>query len=455
MCTFKITNNPNSIIIDDYLKLGGPDASNTIDVNGVYMTHHLSSITGENPVQPVKYDNKYYMLIGEIYNYNNTLGSDIYFCIEKYLEHGDKFTEYLDGEFLFIIYDEKTNTIDLFTDPWSTRQAFYYKIDNYFYFSTYPMTEPKDGRFGPPGLTLPFDIKFAVYKDTEWNNTFYRITHNSHYNYNVKTNILKPVNTELHKWDLNQYKDNLDDLTNSFEEAVLKRHTENSTLFLSSGLDSTPIALCLADHKKYFNSITCLSGSWEGKEDIETLNQVLHYTGTYNKNIKMESIPDYNISWDEINLNSKWKNNRNRLVSANLRLRSQWLMREKCISEFNSKVIFTGNGGDEIFDNYPSLPAGYPLKFNGNINKDTLGFSIWPEDLSTVFPWQHFYGGQARRLLDLFETLSLAYGLENRNVFYDKKFAQEWLHVMPWIKNQTPKVFQKKYLRDRGIKVPS
>jgi asparagine synthetase B (glutamine-hydrolysing) len=445
MCTFKITNNPNPLIIDDYLKLGGPDASNTIDVNGVYITHHLSSITGEETVQPVKQGNKYYLLIGEIYN------SDIYFCIEKYLEHGDKFTEYLDGEFLFIIYDEKTNTIDLFTDPWSTRQSFYYKIDNYFYFSTYPMTEPKDGRFGPPGRHQPFELKFAVYNDTEWNKTFYRIPHNSHHNYNVKTGILKPVNTELHKWDLNQYKDNLDDLTNSFEEAVLKRYTENLTLLLSSGLDSSPIALCLADHKKHFNSITCLAGPW--KEDIEALNQIIQYTDTYNKNIKIENIPPdlyrYDISWDEINLKSKWKNNRNRLVFANLPLRVQWLMREKCISEFNSKVIFTGNGGDEIFDNYPSLSAEYPT------NKNSSGVSIWPEDLSTVFPWQHFYGGQARRLLDLFETLSLAYGLENRNVFYDKKFAQEWLHVMPWIKNQTPKVFQKKYLHDRGIKVPS
>jgi asparagine synthetase B (glutamine-hydrolysing) len=318
------------------------------------------------------------------------------------------------------------------------------------------MTEPKDGRFGPAGLEAPFELKFAVYNDIEWNKTFYRIPHNSHHNYNVKTGILKPVNTELHKWDLNQYKDNLDDLTNSFEEAVLKRYTENLTLLLSSGLDSSPIALCLADHKKHFNSMTCLTGPWEGREDMETLNQVLQYTGTYNKNIKIENLPpDYNIFWDEKKSKSKWRNNRNRLVSANLAHRLQGFMREKCISEFNSKVIFTGNGGDEIFDNYPALPAGHSLKYNGIMNKNPAGFSIWPEDLSTVFPWQHFYGGQTRRLLDLFETFSLAYGLENRNAFYDKKFAQEWLHVMPWIKNQTPKVFQKKYLRDRGIRLPS
>jgi len=142
-------------------------------------------------------------------------------------------------------------------------------------------------------------------------------------------------------------------------------------------------------------------------------------------------------------------------VFANLAHRLTGFMREKCISEFNSKVIFTGNGGDEIFDNYPALPARHPLKYNGITSKNPAGFSIWPEDLTTVFPWQHFYGGQARRLLDLFETQSLAYGLENRNAFYDKKLAQEWLHVMPWIKNQTPKVFQKKYLQDRGIKLSS
>ena len=331
MSTFKITNNPNSILIDDYLKLGGPDVSNTIDVNGVYITHHTSSITGEEPAQPVKQGNKYYMLIGEIYN------CDIYFCIEKYSEHGDKFTEHLDGEFLFIIYDEKTDTIDLFTDPWSTRQAFYYKIDDCFYFSTFPMTEPKDTRFGKSQgsfFITPMESKFS--KDIEWKKTFYRIPHNSHHNYNVKTGILKPVNTELHKWDLNQYKDTLDDLTRAFEESVLKRYTENLTLFLSSGLDSIPIALCLADHKKHFNSITCLIGPWEGREDVETLNQVIQYTDRYNKHIRVEKIPD----WDEINLETEWKNNRNRLVSVNLPFRTQWLMREESISNFNSKVIF-------------------------------------------------------------------------------------------------------------------
>ena len=35
MCTFKITNNPNEQLSDYFLKLGGPDLSNTIEVNGI------------------------------------------------------------------------------------------------------------------------------------------------------------------------------------------------------------------------------------------------------------------------------------------------------------------------------------------------------------------------------------------------------------------------------------
>ena len=54
MCTFKITNNPNQTILDQHLKLGGPTASKTINVGGVYITHNLLSITGEVVVQPVK-----------------------------------------------------------------------------------------------------------------------------------------------------------------------------------------------------------------------------------------------------------------------------------------------------------------------------------------------------------------------------------------------------------------
>ena len=44
--------------------------------------------------------------------------------------------------------------------------------------------------------------------------------------------------------------------------------------------------------KKHFNGITCLAGAWEGRENLETLNQVVQYTDTYNKHFKIEKIPE-------------------------------------------------------------------------------------------------------------------------------------------------------------------
>ena len=134
MCTFKITNNPHEQLTDYFLKLGGPDLSNTIEVNGMYITHHLLNITGEFTPQPVEYDGKYFLLMGEIYNYDDSWPSDIYFGIEKYIEHGNSFVDHLDGEFLFIVIDG--DNVNFFTDPWSTRQCYFTTVDDYWYFTT-------------------------------------------------------------------------------------------------------------------------------------------------------------------------------------------------------------------------------------------------------------------------------------------------------------------------------
>ena len=87
MCTFKITNNPNKIWIDDFLALGGPTLTNSVEIAGVYITHYLLHVTGELTPQPVERDGKYFLLMGEFYNYDASLPSDIYFGIEKYLEY--------------------------------------------------------------------------------------------------------------------------------------------------------------------------------------------------------------------------------------------------------------------------------------------------------------------------------------------------------------------------------
>ena len=382
MCTFQITNDSTPNINHNKLQPGGPDLSNTISLDDIYITHHLLSITGDFTPQPVERDGKHFLLMGEIYNYDKSLPSDIYFGIEKYLEYGDKFTEHLDGEFLFVVING--NTIDFFSDPWSTRQSYYTILDDKWYFTTLRIS-PNSQRF----------------------------LHNSHYRFHTKDTTIELVNDELTSWNLEQNINSLDEVVNSFEEAVIKRWTPNSTLFLSGGVDSSAVALCLHKNKKTFNAISLMIKPEH--EDQESLSAV----------VELCKPPYYNI---------------NEITDEYLDLdNSQCEIRKQTKLRFNSKVVLTGSGSDEFIDNY--------------ISKNISEFYVWPNNLNDIFPYSHFYKGSSRLLLDFHERYSLNFGIENRNTFYDKKFVQCWLNTTPEIKNDESKAFLKDYIREYNIPI--
>ena len=382
MCTFKITNDPHKIDKDHYLKLGGPDLSNTIDVNGMYVTHHLLSITGEVTPQPVECGGKYFMLMGEIYNYDDSLPSDIYFGIEKYLEYGNSFVDHLDGEFLFIVIDG--DNVNFFTDPWSTRQCYFTTDDGYWYFTT---------------LRISRESK--------------RFLHNSHYHFNTKSRKIKQVNPELVSWNLDQNVDTIDEVVDAFKEAVIKRWTPNCTLFLSGGVDSSAVALCLYENNLPFNSISLMINP--EFEDQESLSAVLNFCNNhFMVNTITENYPNIDNAQAEIRNQTK--------------------------KQFASKVVLMGNGSDEFIDDYRS-------------KHEENDWDYWPEDLHNFFPTKNFYFGQSRRLLDLHERFNLNFGIEGRNIFYDKKLVQCWLSISIALKNKEKKGFLKDYLRKYQIPI--
>ena len=386
MCTFKITNDPHKIDKDHYLKLGGPDLSNTIYVNGMYVTHHLLSITGEYTPQPVECGGKYFMLMGEIYNYDDSLPSDIYFGIEKYLEYGNSFVDHLDGEFLFIVIDGYN--VDFFTDPWSTRQCYFTTTDDYWYFTT-----------------------FRVSKESR---TF---LHNSHYHFNTKSGKIKQVNPELISWNLDQNVDTIFWVVDAFKEAVIKRWTPNCTLFLSGGVDSSAVALCLYENNLPFNSISLMINP--EFEDQESLLAVLNFCERNQTNhIMVNTITD----------NYPYMDN------------AQGEIRNQTKKQFASKVVLMGSGADEFIDDYRS-------------KHEENDWDYWPEDLHNFFPTKHFYFGQSRRLLAIHERYNLNFGIEGRNIFYDKKLVQCWLNLSTTLKNKEKKGFLKDYLRKYQIPI--
>ena len=294
MCTFQITNDSTPNINHNLLQPGGPDLSNTINLDDIYITCHLLSITGDFTPQPIERDGKHFLLMGEIYNYDKSLPSDIYFGIEKYLEYGDKFTEYLDGEFLFIVIDG--NTIDFFSDPWSTRQAYYTVMDDKWYFTT-----------------------LRISPDSQ------RFLHNSHYRFHIKDTLIELVDNELTSWNLEQNINSFDEVINSFEEAVIKRWIPNCTLFLSGGIDSSAVALCLHKNKKIFNAISLMIKP--EYEDQKSLAAV----------VELCNPPYYKIT----EITEEYLN----LDNAQCEIRKQTKLK------FNSRVVLTGSGSDELIDN--------------------------------------------------------------------------------------------------------
>ena len=409
MCTFKITNCPTPLDIDSFLPMGGPDAINTIERDGIFFTHSLLHITGTKTVQPFEKNEKLFLLLGEIYNYDRALESEIAYVAAMYETHGAQFTEKLDGEYLVIVYED--GIIKFFTDPWSTRQAWYETFDDYFYFGTFPLDEK--------------------------NSTATRLKNNSYYTYDTTTKILQLEYDSLHEWDLNQHKTDLTDWTIAFEKAVVKRWSNDMVLSLSGGLDSIAIALCLADYKLAYNSINL---SLVDCEDMVTYAATLLYTRAYNKAfvIKTHNL-DGSIEVRRLNDAGVW-HSASRIIA-------------KKIKDMGLKVNLAGHGAEEIMTNY--------------MNKDKIDppseFTIWPDNLTEIFPYSHFYALRAsnnlrsaykRNILDKHELISLTYGVELRNVFLDINLTQEWLWLSPELKNKDIKYPLVKYLKDRNIKLP-
>jgi len=411
MCTFKITSFSDALEVDKYLKLGGPDSTQTIHMGEILFQHNLLSLTGEFTPQPIRRYPMLFMLLGEVYNYDRKFPSDIYYTIEMFIEHGNDFTKYLDGEFLFIAYNEITQQIDFFSDPWGTRQV-WYEENEHFYFGTIPLVP---ARYYSRKTENP-DLHE---KDAR------RLKGNSHYRYDVKNRNLKLVNSELHKWDLKQHKTTYDDWNVEFERAVIKRYHKKSVLALSGGVDSVSIALCLDKYRLPINSIHVATNP--KAEDLHTYSETIQA-------ISKTNVPVI-ITKTEYTENA-------RLSRDGLQHQTMRYICEKVVS-MGKRVLLVGHGADETISNYMNKS----FYSESNINQ-------FADDLTSMFPWKHFYGGMNRFLLDKNESIALSYGVEIRNVFLDKSLVQEWLWLSADIKNREIKGPLKEYLRNRNISLP-
>ena len=99
------------------------------------------------------------------------------------------------------------------------------------------------------------------------------------------------------------------------------------------------------------------------------------------------------------------------------------LSKMKMLNE-NIKIIASGQGGDEIYsrDQPYTFCNPNPESFDSNLEK--------------VFPWENFYDGAQMSYLSKEESIGGGYGMETRYPFLDKSVVQEYLNLIPILKNK-------------------
>jgi asparagine synthetase B (glutamine-hydrolysing) len=217
----------------------GPDSLKIENKENINFLHTLLSMTGEFTEQPIVKNNVVFLLNGEIYNYNNlkNYSSDLYYVIDLYLNHGENFVKYLDGEYAIVIADFNKKMIYMCTDIFGIKPL-YYSIQK--------------ENFGIASYKEPLE-------NLDFNN-IRKIEPSTIIKLNLTTQKIE-FNKKYFEFDLRPINKNFDSWTESFIDAIDKRFKQTDKeiiLPISSGFDSGAIACAfkLLDIKSTYYSFT-------------------------------------------------------------------------------------------------------------------------------------------------------------------------------------------------------
>ena len=431
MCSFIFSRSKKPFednIISDanfFAQKRGPDFTGIkrlIDRNGYHMlfVHNLLDISDKTIKQPFLVDDKEQLKIllfnGEIYNYKkNVFKSDTESLIPTISKSINQASSMLDGEYAIVMFDFISNELVIYTDAFLTKPLYFgfTEVNSEFGIASYPSSL----------RTLGFKhIEMA-----EPNSVYRVIFFDEHFQFKKeKENI---------KFELLQYQDKFDLWVDALLEAVKKRsqHSKHKPFVcLSSGYDSG--AICLALN---LLGIKYTTYSIEAGETSSIINERIKincsksctkayvYKGLSPKvckqiknEIRLNVEPFIFVHEDAPGVNLS-------IESDSGSIGGKYIAR---IAEKNgNKVVLSGSGADEIY-------SDYGMKGRKLYHHSEFG-GVFPEDLSTIFPWKKFYGDTQRSYLFKEEFIFGSHGIEGRYPFLDPSVVQEFLSLKSTLKN--------------------
>ena len=420
MCgIFFVNNSPlEPLFIENEFKKGsarGPDSSKLLEVKKSYMGFHRLAINGlsDSGMQPFYKHHCYLICNGEIYNHVDLYRdlknkpnskSDCEVILDLYIEFGIDYTcRVLDGVFAFVLYDLSKNVIYYARDPLGVRPLYYYHNNGV----TGAASEVKTlvrfhnsiNQFLPGCYAIVKNKSIDIYKYFEIVNT--RVIYSASYDYNYYTNLIRT----------------------NLVESVKKRLMSERPIacLLSGGLDSsliTSIVVKLLKEQK----VKTFSIGLKDSTDLKYAREVAKYLDTDHSEVILNEEDFFNAIPNVINIIESYDTTTVRASVGN------YLICRYISENCDSKVIFNGDGADE-------LTGGY------------LYFHNSPSKLHSEFE-------TTRLLKDIcyFDVLRSdkcisSCGLEPRTPFLDKSFVTCYKSIPLNFRFQPGKI-EKKLLRD-------
>jgi len=366
---------------------------------------HRLAINGlnNNSNQPLCFEDIILICNGEIFNYkelykkhnlNANTDSDCEVIIHLYLLYGIDYTlSLLNGEYAFILIDKKENKMFAIRDPFGIRPMYYLKnsVNNSFYFASELKqlqnfnSKDKIEQFIPG--------TFSVFNYNNELNVWNFVNNNLYYNTNIQE--IKENNSE------NYYKNIALMLEESVKKRTMTTHRPVACL-LSGGLDSSLIAALVK--KQYIGTLETYSIGLEGSEDLKYAQKVADHIGSKHTNIIVSEDDFFNAIPNVIDDIESYDTTTVRASVGN------WLIGKYIKEHSEAKVIFNGDGADELMGGY--------LYFN-------------------KAPNCYEFDRECKRLLKdiyLYDVLRSdksisSHGLEPRTPFLDVEFVQCYLSI--------------------------
>ena len=434
MCSFIFTNKEitNLEYVNRVTKFRGPDLTSFKNVDGFNYVHNLLSITGDITQQPFEKDNVVCVYNGEIYNHSEfgDFKSDGECLIEAYKKHGDTFAKELDGEFAIVLVDYEKRKCIITSDVFKTKPMFFSIDDDSIGVSSYSEPLSRAGHKNilkmTPNTTLVVDIdKKRIVNKFE------------NYTFDVS----------------NQHKMNFDDWVTAFEESIRKRVNgtrEKVFIGLSSGYDSGAICNELLNQNVKFKSYIV-----RGHENEDILTKRIRMIGERNNDFDILYKTDPIIRQTVGYIKQNTEEFKYTINSSSSDYNEYWLsLTDDGGSVFMSyicykarlegyKILLSGSGPDEIFSDYGFGGKKYT-------NHSNFG-GLFPEDLTTIFPWNSFYGSSLESYIAKEEYVGGSFGIEVRYPFLDKKVVQEFLWLHHSLKNSEYKSPLNHYLEKNNF----